>query len=260
MTSSIKTELHAYVWNAGEQPVEVFMPEGNDDTSAREDDRFQRYLMTQLEEKEFGKFVRVYPANAHMDAGELVMLYRAFTDEFRGRQIVSGMDETDLAASYEEHQRYCAQKVFSPAELYALRPASINPFVYHLLSVHMSNEINYYDIDTDKVEEAKRIEIRDIANIDYDGRRVWMLQTVWFDGKPVMVLTTSGRDADEYHDRWITDGQAFADMLTWLRSFLPADEASGFVKADAKIPAMTEFYGHTIHDYYDTERQEPRKK
>jgi len=33
----------------------------------------------------------------------------------------------------------------------------------------------------------------------------------------------------------------------------------GFVKASDKIPEMTEFYGRTIHDYYDVERQEPKK-
>jgi len=74
--------------------------------------------------------------------------------------------------------------------------------------VHFSEDVNYLDLDLDEVEKTQRMETRTIVDHDYDGRRGWTLQTVWFDGKPVMVVNSSGRDGDEYHDRWITDAGA----------------------------------------------------
>ena len=267
MESSIQSELHAYVWNEGETPTEVFLSEDNG-TYGREDDKLRHDLYKALETKEYGKFQRIWPANVHMDAGELSILFRAFTDQYRGRIIVSGVDEAELAKMYAEQKAFCAQKVFTPAELYALKPA-LNPHSgeprvdygsWHTLSVHIP-EVDYYNLDTDAIEATKRFETRTLVDHDYDGRRGWTLQTVWYDGKPVMVVNSSGRDGDEYHDRWITDNQAFGDMIGFLRSYGKDDQPpTDFVKASDVIPAMTEFYNATIHDFYDVERQESRKR
>ena len=267
MESSIQTELHAYVWDEGEAPTEVSLSPDNG-TYGRLDDKLRLDLYKALETKEYGKFQRIWPASVHMDAGELSILFRAFNDQYRGRIIVSGVDEAELEHMYTEQKAFCEQKVFTPAELYALKPM-LNPHSgeprvdygsWHTLSVHLANEVDRYDLDSDAIEAAKRFETRTLVDHDYDGRRGWTLQTVWFDGKPVMVVNSSGRDGDEYHDRWITDGKTFAEMVSWLRTFLPESEDTGFVEASKPIPAMTEFYGHTIHDYYDVERQESRNR
>jgi hypothetical protein len=259
MISSTGVEVKVTAWNTGEEPVEF--PQGQDDNA------IQYWVAEQLATHEFAKFVRTFPSNAHVEGGEIVLLYQAFTDEFRGRQMISGTDEQDLAESVERHKKFCAQKVFTPAELYALKPAlrrhDGEPLVdfggWHTVTVHLQ-EVDYYDLDTDKIEATRRFEVRTLVDHDYDGRRTWTLETVWFDSKPVMVVNSSGRDGDEYHERWITDGAAFGDLIVFLNSFRKTDEQSGdFVKASDVIPAMTEFYNHTIHDYYDVERQESRK-
>ena len=260
MTSSIQTEFHAYAWNDGEQPVEVLLDPQDEGIYGRDDDRLRHSLYRVLETKEFGKFSRIYPGNVHVEAGELTLLFRAFTDQYRGRIIVSGMDEADLDKTYQAYRIACQRKVFTPAELYALKPAYTHNFTHHLFSVHLQQEVDTFDLDTDGIEAAKRIEIREIVNHDFDGRRVWILETVWFDGKPVMVINASGRDADEYHERWITDGDLFAEMIKWIRTFMPTDVPGDFVEASRPIPEMTEFYGSTIHEFYDTEKQELRKR
>ena len=43
-------------------------------------------------------------------------------------------------------------------------------------------------------------------------------------------------------------------------TFTDDPDVTGFVSPDTVIPAMTEFYGHTIHDYYDADKQELRQK
>jgi hypothetical protein len=263
MTSSIQTELHAYAWDEGEQPVEVFLPEGAAEVSRPQypgDNALERALMDTLETKEYGKFVRVYPVSTHVDGGELTLWYRAATDQHRGRWVVSGLDEAERDKAFKAHKEFCSQRVFSPAELYALKAPRVDYADWHTINVHLSDDVNYFDMDHDAAEATKRMETRTIVDRDFDGRRGWTLQTVWFDNKPVMVVNSSGRDGDEYHNRWITDPAQFAELVTFLRSFTPLTEETGYVKADAKIPAMTEFYNSTIHDFYDVERQEPKKR
>src|ERR1700675_3218957 len=95
MTSSVQTELHAYAWDEGEQPVEVFLPEDAAEVTRPQypgDNALERELMNRLETKEYGRFVRVYPVSTHVDGGELALWYRAGTDEYRGRWVVSGLD------------------------------------------------------------------------------------------------------------------------------------------------------------------------
>jgi hypothetical protein len=126
----------------------------------------------------------------------------------------------------------------------------------------MQNEVSHYDLDINAIEAENRIEIRTIADSCADGRRTWTLETVWFrfidELVPVMVVNSSGRDGDEYHNRWITDEQMFVAMLGFLREFRKGDALTDMAGLDKVIPEMTEFYGGTIHDYYDVERQEKR--
>src|SRR5271157_5734451 len=217
MISSVKVDLRAYTWNEGEQPVQVpFADDVTDDLA------LQRTLMHLLETKEYGKFTRTYPGNAHVEGGELTMWYRAFTDEYRGRVFVSGVDEAERDASLKSQKDFCAQHVFTPAELYALKPTGVDYGSWHTINVHLSDDVaNYYDLATNEIEETQRMETRTLVDHDYDGRRGWTLQTVWFDNKPVMVVNSSGRDGDEYHERWITDPEQFAALVTFLKSFAP---------------------------------------
>jgi len=73
-----------------------------------------------------------------------------------------------------------------------------------------------------------------------------------------MVVNSSGRDGDEYSERFITDGDTFAAMVRFLQEFIEDATVTGFVKANAIIPAMTEFYGRTLHDFYDVVTQTPK--
>jgi len=247
-----ETKVQAFVWNEHEEPLEI--------ATRMDFNLLQHDLMHGLDTKEYGKLVRTYPKTEHVPGGELVLHYRAFTDEHRGRIIVSGTDLAELDASYRKTKKYCAQKVFTPTELYALKPTRTDYGSWHAVSVHLRDEIgNGFDLDLDAVEKTQRMETRTLVDHDYDGRRGWTLQTVWFDNKPVMVVNSAGRDGDEYHERWITDPELFGELVTFLKSFM-SEDTTGFVKADAKIPAMTEFYNHTIHDYYDVEAQEPKKQ
>jgi len=238
-----RVEFRAIVWNEGETPTELVW-EGPDNF-----DRIQHDLAEQLQTKEFGKITREYTADDKVE-----LLYRAFTCEHRGRQIITALSEAELVTNFEAQQKFCALRVFSPKELYALKPTEERTYLYHLLNVHLANEIDQYQFDSDAAEEEGRVVIKTIADICHDGRRTWTLETVWLDGEPVMVVNSSGRDGDEYHSRFITNLELFTRMVNYLRTFVRG-QIDGYVQEDMVIPAMTEFYGGTIHDFYDVTEQ-----
>jgi len=98
MTAEIKTRsIRAFAWNEGETPQEVPCYE--------EFDHVQHALMNILETKEYGKFVRTYTASPNSPSGELVLWYRTYEDPDRGRHVVSGLNEQELAKSYEDLKR-----------------------------------------------------------------------------------------------------------------------------------------------------------
>jgi uncharacterized protein YutE (UPF0331/DUF86 family) len=44
-------------------------------------------------------------------------------------------------------------------------------------------------------------------------------------------------------------------MVRYMKEFIKSWEVEGLISEDTVIPAMTEFYNGTIHDYYDVEKQ-----
>lgn len=241
-----------FAWNTGEEPVSIPAPDDFDVMS--------RMVGTVIQTKEYAKIVRS-PLDFSSQQSELVLYYRAFDDPWRGRQYVSGIDLDDLNEGYARRMEECKKRCFAPSELYGMKPISVSYDSYHVLTVHLSAELSsYHNVSEDKLLESKRFETRTLVDHSYDGRRTWTLQTVWFDNQPVMVVNSSGRDGDEYDNRWITDGANFHNMVSYLNSLIERDEDSDFVKADAVIPAMTEFYNGTIHDFYDVVTQTPRNK
>lgn len=251
ISEATQIDIKAYVWNEGVTPVELQW-NGKDDYEAI---RVGLCHAMEDQKKEFGKMVVLRQG---ADAFEL--FFRTFDDEHRGLQFVSGLDEKELNKSYQMQRQFCSQKVFSPQELYNLKPVRTHNFLHHFVSVHMREEIDSFDLDSDAIENDAQVELRVIADRCPDGRRTWTLETVWFKGFPVMVVNSSGRDGDEYHSRWVTDLERFMEMITYMKTFMTNHEVEGLVSPDTIIPAMTEFYNATIHDYYDVEKQEEKNE
>jgi hypothetical protein len=83
-----------------------------------------------------------------------------------------------------------------------------------------------------------------LRHVQYDYRRYWELTTVWFDGQPVMIVQNAGREGDDYHERFITDPHAYADMVGYLRTLLPADlnDPSDVVDPNVERDDLLAFY------------------
>ncbi len=252
MESETKSEIYALVWNEGDIDTERLTVSG---TEQRRMEQLQDAIRLALETRTHGK---IYAKRGDV---ELELHYRAWTDPQRGRQLVTGLNPADAEKQMQEAQKRFEAKCFTPRELYALKPVRVHYDLYPFIHVHLENEVPSWSIDADAAEKEEQIEIRVLADECPDGRRTWTLETVWYRKSPVMIVNSSGRDGDEYHNRYVTDAFQFDNMLRFLRTFCKKDEIEGLVNdLDKAIPDMTEFYGATIHDYYDVEKQEKRER
>lgn len=236
------TETFALAWNEGEEPETIAIPDSillNVDIA----------IYNHMETKTHGKLV------AKREDRDLEIYYRAYTDEHRGRIVVSGLTAEEADEHIVRRRKQLERKCFTPRELYALKPTRTEFDLYSLVMVHLTAEIDGWAFDMNAASKTERVEIRNLVDYCADGRRTWTLQTIWFDGEPVMVVTSSGRDGDENHERFITNRERFDEMLDFFRSFGKEVALSGHVSIDQVIPSMTEFYNATIHDYYNVDTQ-----
>lgn len=246
--------LSARVWDEGIETVEVY-PAG-------------------ISEKDFTELENVVVRRMNADSNvvthavisrkfdtleTLDIHYVAATDSYRGRFIVTGTSAEDAQQELAKRRKEYEARCFTPRELYALKPIKTSTDPYHLINVHLSEGVPYAASNADaNLAEHGLIEIRTLADECSDGRRTWTLETIWFKGRPVMVVNSSGRDGDEYHNRFITDRESFEDMVSYIRSFCNETQPEDRVSADTVIPGMTEFYNATIHRYYDVDKQEKK--
>jgi len=78
-------------------------------------------------------------------------------------------------------------------------------------------EIHVLDLDTDAIENQKRIEIRNHVDYCEDGRRTFTIASVWFtdvtskisEPAPVMIVRSAGREGRDASDEFIVNQPLF---------------------------------------------------
>ena len=190
--------------------------------------------------------------------------YRAWDDPHRGRIVAGGLESVAAMDKYaaELQDKYTA-KVFTANEIYALKPIDL-PWVGYLGSLErwMKEEnVCLHDFRAwETVEAEKRIELRFLVNENMGSDESFEIGSVWFDGKPLAVVTHTGEDNS---DRYITDVAGWYRMIAYLRVFMVPEEEDKPQVLDPNTPLqwLTELDGyHTLHDFYDVEKQEKKEK
>ncbi len=116
---------------------------------------------------------------------------------------------------------------------------------YCLLEKHIDNLS--YDIDDSAIEDAGRIVVKKHIDPYMDGYRCFEISSVWFDGKPVMIIREAGRSGQDENDEFITNLQLYDMMTNYIKSFRVPDESfPASYDEDKDIPELDEFYGHKV--------------
>lgn len=192
--------------------------------------------------------------------------YRAFDDPQRGRTVLGGVATAEDADQYmKEVRESYARKVFSPSELFELKGIDKYPAgsLFGLEKYLREDGIDLNYQTWEKIEAEGRIDMRFLVSEDMGSDETLEIATVRFIPEeitryPVLICTHAGEDEAM---RYIVNADAFARMISYLRSFADREEDQQpyVTDMDASLPALTEFNGYTIHDWYDVEKQKARE-
>lgn len=110
---------------------------------------------------------------------------------------------------------------------------------------------DYFGFDTpsfnyEKIHNAKRILVKKHFFHNFDGERTISLNSVWFDGKTVMITQHAGRGGRDHNRRFITNYSSYNDMVNFIRSC--SEEQSDYCDLAEECPELTEFYGCSIDE------------
>lgn len=115
-------------------------------------------------------------------------------------------------------------------ELYNIKPKSVTKELYNLHK-HIDELDSFCNY-----EANERVEVKEIISYCFDGRRVWDLSTIWFDGNPVMVIQEAGREGEDHVADYVTDKERYREMIQYLRSLEEEDDNYSFLEPDKDEP------------------------
>ncbi len=134
-------------------------------------------------------------------------------------------------------------------QIYALESGSIDISLATLYGWGY-NHVPEIDWDEAADEELKneRVTVRIVKHHNYDWRRFWRLASVWLDDKPVMIIQNAGREGDDHHARFVTDSEAYREMVEYIISLFPKPQMKYVETIDANenIPGLTRFYSQCL--------------
>jgi hypothetical protein len=93
----------------------------------------------------------------------------------------------------------------------------------------------------DSVEQT-----RVMCRTHINGERCFIVGSVWFDGKPVMIYRHAWQGGRDVCDRFITEGELFDEMIRYLRSLLPVKGEKKVYDPNEPSVELSRFYGRFI--------------
>lgn len=153
----------------------------------------------------------------------------------------------------------------TPNELYNRTPEQTDTDINMLIGCYYNHIPEISDTDlflgSDKISAiqeqltwSQKVQIKYYKKHCFDGRRVWILASVWFDGSPVMIIQNAGREGDDWAERFITDPHQYVQMVKYINSLIPfeVDERDAdVVNPNKEIRNLTAFYNYSLNDYFD---------
>lgn len=100
-------------------------------------------------------------------------------------------------------------------------------------------------------EENTRLKIKVLKDFDFDGRRFWRLQTLWFDDKPVMIMQNAGREGDDHRERFVTNKQLYLEVVEYVRKLIGQEErVTDYIDENEKYDYLN-FYSNHLHGKFE---------
>lgn len=145
-----------------------------------------------------------------------------------------------------------------PSELYERQPERESLDLRYLRGQgcyydHLPELGEKHEVSLD-LSANKYVVIRFYKEFNFDARRFWALASVWYNGRPVMIVQNAGREGDDHRQRFITNEELFRKMLgyIWSISTMTKEmETTDIVDKDLDIPSLTDFYGNRLDGNFE---------
>lgn len=218
-------------------------------------DLCRKFIFEQLETNDYAT-MRFVPEMENVKSFE----YGAFTHPTRGRCMFEAV-QGEWEKVKRDMEIDADIPIYSANQLYSMTPVSVEENVSYRLFDHWFSEHNIHlnDNADDAVDATKRIQMRYLAHIGLGYDESWELATLWWRPaeaspfyEPVAVLTYQGDDYD--YEKYVTNPKALAELIRFVTEFTP--KAS--VDPDKPMEHYTEFWNHTLHDFYDVASGRPK--
>lgn len=153
----------------------------------------------------------------------------------------------------------------TPRKLLERKPVQVSHEISYLSNGWYDFVPEAYALSDIEVDESDCIEIRVFGEFYFDDRRSWTLAAVYFDGKPVMITQSAGREGKDHTHKFVLDQSVYMDLVHHLNS-LPHETSSfncegcSVVSMDEELGShLTKFYCGYDLDHILTLEQEARK-
>lgn len=108
-----------------------------------------------------------------------------------------------------------------PNDIYCLTPLRISRDLNDIGEIHIPEASVGYLRDS---AISARVEIRHLVDEMYDSSRGAWMDSIWFEGKPVMITQTAGRGGNDFNKRVITNESLFWKLIQHIRTFAELDQ------------------------------------
>ncbi len=133
----------------------------------------------------------------------------------------------------------------TPNELYKREPVSTSHDLWPLCGCYYNHLPELQErLSSEAFDGNEKVEVRYYKDFNFDYRRVWRLASVWYDGRPVMIVQNAGREGDDHRRRFITDLVAYGEMIGYLIALFPREleQPEDVVDPDTEVVGLTSFY------------------
>lgn len=109
-------------------------------------------------------------------------------------------------------------------------------------------EVEFYRLNDKQFAADRRVRTAYYGDFNFDGIRGWTLCAVFFDGKPVSIFQSAGRDNRDHRREIVVSYTLRREFVQYLISLVGPDENEKDVSLDAEDASICFFYGDTLGD------------
>jgi hypothetical protein len=110
---------------------------------------------------------------------------------------------------------------------------------------------DFYNLG-DSFQNQDKITIHYLKYFCFDGRRIWQLYYVKFEGELVMICKNAGREGDDEYDFAVFNKDIYNRMTGYIKSFEKLVSNFPLANLEDDASGYFEFYGNSLDGHFES--------